>query len=177
MINKRGRRPMNEEWDTKLYSMRKEFDSKNSINWGAVLRETPFVFTNIVGGVAKATVSEKRKLGIEVDRSLESIYAPVLSEHCFVDSLEVLWGQRTIAEMSELTGISQAIIRSLKLGLRAPTFEEMRTIADAFKIQPEFFLEYRIATILASLDQYLMASPEIATAWFKKVEQTKGLSI
>jgi hypothetical protein len=50
----------------------------------------------------------------------------------------------------------------------------MEAIAAAYKKDPAFFLEYRIAFVLLHIDQFLQASPETATAWYVKMKRGRN---
>jgi transcriptional regulator with XRE-family HTH domain len=63
-------------------------------------------------------------------------------------------------------------VHRLLNGTVQPSLETMEKIAKAFRKDPSYFVEYRVAFVLISIDKYLSDSPETATVWYHKM---KGL--
>lgn len=167
----RGRRKLKDiDWDTKLESIREEFPEVDGIDWAKIFNERTNVFESIAGGVAK-------KFLIDKNEGLSSLYENKYSDLPFVEALDKLWGDRTVAEMSELTGITPNVIRRLKFGERPPMYEDMEKIAKAFGLDPGFFVEYRIAVVVSAIDRFLKSSPETCIVWYKKVRDRKGIEV
>jgi hypothetical protein len=49
----------------------------------------------------------------------------------------------------------------------------MEAIAKAFDKHPSYFLEYRIAAILKSFNDFFMGSPETATHWYTQITRAQ----
>lgn len=165
------------DWDSKMHELRDQYPEIKGIDWGGVFIDHPNIFSNISTGIAKVAIADQKKSGVEGERDLEFIYGIPMSEEPFSKALDRLWKGRTVGEMSKITGVSSAVIRKLHLGERVPLFEEMEMIAAAFNLDPGYFLEYRIGKVLSAIDGYMLSSPEVSMAWYKKVKDRKGLSI
>jgi len=53
----------------------------------------------------------------------------------------------------------------------------MEKIAEVYNRKPSYFLEYRIAKVLISIEFFLTQNPETATVWFSKVKKDSGIVI
>ena len=166
------------KWDKKLYKLREQYPEVRNIDWARILQSEPEVFRSIAGDVAKSNAPKKSKTTHAANsQGLAQLTNVDYSELCFLDALEILWGDRSISDMVYKTGISRQLIYNMKRGLREPTFEEMEQIARAFGKDPSFFLEYRIGKALAAIDVFLQRSPETATAWYIKVVKNQGINL
>ncbi|RTK94019.1 XRE family transcriptional regulator [Candidatus Saccharibacteria bacterium] len=159
-------------WDKKLKYIRGKYPDVNSIDWASIIAGEPGILRAIAGNVAGSNYNKKHGIS-----DATQLLGTEFSELNFVDALNILWGDRSISDMVAKTNISHNKIYNMKRGLREPTFKDMEAIAKAFGKDPAFFLEYRIAKILASIDRYLTSSPETATHWFSLLSSKKWIKV
>lgn len=145
-----------------------------NIDWAKILASDPQTFREIMGGISKKAY---KNTDLTSRERYNQLVNDDFSELNFIETFNYLWGDKTIAQMTAKTGITQNVIYLIKRGKRPASMEDMEKIALAFNKDPSYFLEYRIGKVLESINSYLEQSPETATAWFTKVKQTKGIVI
>lgn len=164
-------------WDRKIHDLRETYPEIRNIDWARLVSTEPEIFRGIAGDVAKVGVDKKAKPHSATAQAYAQLINTDYSELPFVEALNILWGDRSINDMTHKTKISKELIYRMKRGLRHPSFEEMEQIARSFGKDPSFFLEYRIGKVLAAIDVYLRRSPEVATVWHSKVVKAEGLKV
>lgn len=168
----------NSKWDKKLEKLRETYPGINNIDWGKILHEEPEVFHSVVGGVIRPKSGKKSKISIvEGNKKIAQLSGTDYSELPFTEALDILCGNLSVRKLAAKTGFPPATFYLLKTGKQTPSFQDMENIARAFNRHPAFFLEYRIATVLSSIDIFLQECPETAVVWYNKVINSKGLTV
>jgi len=164
-----------DKWDKKLNVLRSKYPQITNINWGEILRDEPEVFCGVVGKVTVPDNTKKSEIqtfqgNVQFARVSNSDY----SELEFKKAFTIIYS-RYHDPLIEKTNLSERHLIALMEGSITPTYEDMEEIAQAIGRNPSFFMEYRIAKILASIDSYLMVSPETTSVWYNKVSKNESL--
>lgn len=163
-------------WDKRLEMIQEEFPSTRDTDWGAILKD-PDVFSRLLRDILKVDQLEVGRTGprpnLDRERGMRSFHEIQgdYSERPFVDAFRILVrsnSQRTIARK---TGISKTRIVRLQQGADRPTMDDLRSIADAYKKKPAYFVEYRAEYILAAVATRLHAEHELTAALYRKLVQ------
>lgn len=164
--------------EDKLSVLKSRRPELNNIDWGKILREEPEVFNGIANGVSRIDRNRKSKLDHRTGtRRLHNFIQDDFSEKEFKEAFKIICGEDTMRKTAKKIDSSAAHVYNLKEGKAQPSLELMEVIAEAYGRKPEYFIEYRIINVLASVDKYLISNPETATVWFNKIKQSKGISI
>lgn len=164
--------------DERISELKSKNPSLANIDWGRILREEPEVFNGLANGVSRIDRNRKSKLDNRTGtRRLHNFIQDDFSEKEFREAFKIICDKDTIRKTAEKIDISPAHVYNLKEGKAQPTLELMEVIAKAYGRKPEYFVEYRIINILASVDKFLLKNPETATVWFNKIKQSEGINI
>jgi transcriptional regulator with XRE-family HTH domain len=164
--------------DDKISDLKSRRPALANIDWGQILREEPEVFNGLANGVSRVDRNRKSKLDHQTGtRRLHNFIQDDFSEKEFKEAFKIICEKDTIRKTAEKVNISPAHVYNLKEGKAQPTLELMEVIAKAYGRKPEYFVEYRIINVLASVDKFLSKNPETATVWFNKIKQSEGISI
>lgn len=162
-------------WEDNYQQIKNQFPSVEHISWGRVLDVDSDAFVQVLGDVIKAEGKRSRPgkrptLSRPVaEAELSKLSGTSYSELDFLRAFKALTHGRSVRGIAGKVDIKQTTVHKLLHG-QPPTFEQMEKIAIAYKKDPSYFLEYRIAYVLLTVDKFLMDSPETATAWYLKMK-------
>ena len=78
----------------------------------------------------------------------------------FPEAFALLVGSESLRQVARRTGLSHSAVRRFLRGDLTPTREIMERVAEGFGKQPSYFVEYRVAMVVAAVVQGLMSFPE-----------------
>lgn len=78
----------------------------------------------------------------------------------FPQAFGYLIGKRSLGHVSSITGLPKTQVHRLLRGEITPTSEMMVRVAQGFKKQPSFFLEWRIGAVASAIVSKLTEDPE-----------------
>jgi transcriptional regulator with XRE-family HTH domain len=169
-------------WEVKYKRIIKQYPEVSDLNWSRVMREESDIFARLLGDVLKSEGrGSKPGKRPQLDRSealnrLAKLSGEDFSEYDFATTFRNLTAGRSIRNIAHKTGLGTSYVHRLLSGNADPSFETMEKIAEAFRKNPSYFLEYRIAIILVVLDGMFTDSPETATAWYLKLKGMRDKS-
>lgn len=91
----------------------------------------------------------------------------------FIVAFKTLAGSRSVRHLATKLNLSTQITWKLKKGIKAPDLPLMEHIAAAFGKHPSYFVEYRIAEILAALGDQMEMAPEMSVDLYRKLRKQK----
>lgn len=140
--------------------------SLGGVDWDKVISD-PDGFESIMAIIVKSH-SGKKKVKVSKSEGTKMIgHAQGLySDASFSISFKHLTGNETIRRSAKKIGISPAFVYNLKTGKAQPSIELIEKIAEAYKVHPCYFLEYRTYYILYAVKEFLVDNPETASSWF-----------
>jgi len=162
-------------WYENIQKVKANYPSLNDADWG---RSNQDAFTHVMGDLLKSEGKRSRPgKRPALDRSiaegeLAKLTGSSYSETDFRNAFKALTHGRSIRGIAHKCGMHKDQVHRLLNGTVQPSLETMEKIAKAFRKDPSYFVEYRVAFVLISIDKYLSDSPETATVWYHKM---KGL--
>ena len=147
---------------------KRDFPEIDNVDWAQLMFDSPNVFEGVVGDILKVKHSKKVGKVSKKDgyRKFQTLVGLGRSELPFAEAFKCVTKDETIRRTATKVGVSPAYIYNLQQGTTEPTIEVIEKIADAYGLSPSYFIEYRIAHVLFSIERFLARNPETATAWF-----------
>jgi len=168
----------NKKIDKKIKAAKSKYPELNNINWSEIIRREPDVFNNIIGDIARSDTRRRSKLDRQTGtQKLNALTNTDHAEICFSEAFTIICGKESLRKTAEKLDISYSKVYNLKNGDTEPDIELMEKIAEVYNRKPSYFLEYRIAKVLISIEFFLTQNPETATVWFSKVKKDSGIVI
>ena len=169
-------------WEENFKKIKEEFPSVGEISWSHAISQDSSAFASVLGDIIKAEGKRSRPgkrpslSRPAAEEELSRLLGDNHSDLDFTRTFKALTHGRSVRGIANKVGIGQTTVHALLHG-KSPSFEQMEKIAVAYKKDPSFFLEYRIAYVLLTIDQFLADSPETATNWFLKFKGRGRLKI
>lgn len=163
-------------WEVKYKRIIKQYPEVRDLSWARVMREENDIFARLLGDVLKSEGrGSKPGKRPQLDRSealtrLAKLSGEDFSEYDFHTTFRNLTAGRSIRNVASKTGLGTSYVQRLLNGKADPSFETMERIAEAFRKNPSYFIEYRIAVVLVIINDMFTDSPETATAWYLKLK-------
>lgn len=164
-------------WEDNLRKVKETYPNIDSLDWARAMRADQDVFTSVLGDILKAEGKRSRPgKRPTLDRGtavaeLEKLSGQSYTELPFDAAFKALTYGRSIRSIANKTGIQKDHVHRLLQGKVQPTFEVMEKVAEAFRKDPSYFIEYRVAFVLMSIDKYLTSNPDTATVWYLKMRK------
>jgi hypothetical protein len=161
-----------QSWKLKEDRVKSVYPDILNVNWSEVFSRDPDAFTKLLGEVIKSEgrgskPGKRPQLARgDAEVKLAKIGAEDFSENEFHTAFKILVGDRSLMNIANKTGLNKSYVQRLLNQTTQPSLEAMETIATAFGRQPSYFLEYRVAHILAMMESFLMSSPETTAGWY-----------
>lgn len=167
---------MKSSWQDRYNAIVSDYPSVGSIDWSSALKKDPDLFARILGDVLKAEgrgSTPGKRPNLDRDQAYDQFKKFSLedfSEYNFLKAFNSLASGRSVRNIANKTGLGKSYVHRLLKGEVEPTFYAMEQIAKGFNKQPSYFLEYRIAHVLYSMETMLSSNPEMATSWYLKIK-------
>jgi len=162
-------------WDEKYLKIKAQYPEVEMTSWSSVFSRDIDVFARLLGDMLKAdgrgSTPGKRPQVSRADglEKLNKLAGSDYSELEFHDAFRALSYGLSVRKIANKTNLSKSHIQLLLTEKSSPSFEAMEKIAEGFGKKPTFFLEYRVAKVMALVESFLFDSPETATAWYHKM--------
>lgn len=114
--------------------------------------------------------------GFDMPRGREKLRQWMGNDYSFVPFTQAfctLAGNRSYRHLASKLNISAHYVWKLKNGTSQPDLYMMERIAVAFKKEPSYFLEYRIAYILGAIGDQMDLAPEISVDLYRQISRAK----
>lgn len=163
-------------WDERAKRIRKVYPSTANLDWEAVFRVDPMVMTRVINDMQKLEVASTGRPGkrpaVSGEDAMQYMKRYQNEDYTileFKDAFGVLKGDRSFRAMAHKCGLSLDMTQRLLDGRAKPSAETMEKIARAYKKHPSFFVEYRIAYVVAMLTYRMEAIPEASIVPYLKL--------
>lgn len=163
-------------WDERVQLIKKVFPSTEKLDWKKLFRDDPALLGGIVNDIIKASQASPSRPGKRASvnsattrSELRTLSGDDYSVEDFASTLRFLKGDRSIRATATKTGLDRNTIHRLLQGTMDPDAFLMESIATAFKKDPSFFVEYRVAWILNALGMQLENIPEASVHFYRKM--------
>lgn len=145
----------------------------------AMIAEPDVLWTMIadVVKVAKATAGPRRTgrrpavSGLSVEQVWEIIHPEKYSTEPFPVALGALLGARSQRAFAARVPCSQYLLHNLLTGKRAPGMALIEAIAEAAKVPPDFFTEYRTLRVAKLVTDVLTAHPHLSITLYRRIAE------
>ena len=169
-------------WEENYKKIKKQYPSVDQISWSDAVGRDIDAFASVLGDVIKAEGKRSRPgkrpslSRSQAEEEFAKLSGANYSEVEFTQAFKALTRGRSVRGIANKVGISPSAVYKLQQGA-SPSFEQMEKIAAAYKKDPHYFLEYRVAYVLLVIESFLMDSPETATVWYSKLRSHKKLRL
>ena len=163
-------------WDQRAQNIKSAYPSTAKLDWYRVFSADPAIFAKVYQDIMKM---EKQSTGRPGKRPA---VAPEDAEQYlrryqnddytileFKDAFRLLKGDRSFRAMGHKCGLTNSTVQRLLDGRARPSAEIMESVARAFKKHPAYFMEYRIAYIVAMLTYRMEQIPEASIVPYMKL--------
>lgn len=163
-------------WEIKYKRIIKQYPNVREMSWSKALNEEGDIFARLLGDVLKSEGrGSKPGKRPQLDRAealtrLAKLSGEDFSDVDFRSTFRNLTNGRSLSNIAHKTGLGRSYVQRLLNGTADPSFETMERIAEAFRKNPSYFIEYRIATVVVILHDMFVESPETATSWYLKLK-------
>lgn len=154
-------------WSDRLGLIMAAFPSVTQLEWKEVFRIDPSVLGRLVADIQKLENASSGRPGkrpsvnpkdaAQYLRQYENDDYTILP---FDQALQVIKGDRSNRHMANLCGVTNTMMFRLLNGEATPTVEVMEQVAKAFRKDPSYFVEYRIAFVLSAMGSRMEQVPE-----------------
>lgn len=164
-------------WPERMALINEQFPSTVKLEWqrafndielfGRVLRDILKVDQTVPGRSGPRPVLNQHEAMARLRQFMRVDY----SELEFRDSFRVLSTGKSIRGIAAMTGLDRNMVHKLLSGSRQPDLYAMEAVARAFKKDPSYFTEYRMAYVLGALRDRMEHSPEITIDLYKRLQK------
>lgn len=160
-----------------------KFPSTVSLNWERAFTNNIELLGRLLQDILKVDVASTGRPGPRpnLDRTraepqLERLLGKDPADHPysilpFAEAFRILVGKRSIRHLGTKLGVSKSHLHRLLSGAVQPTPEQMERIAEVFKKQPSYFVEYRTVKIKTALGVQLSRDPDVSIRIYEKLCQ------
>ena len=166
-------------WSERRKLISKFFPSVDRLDWAEVFRQDPALMGRIINDILKLDAAEPGKPGKrpgleqgDAEARLGTLFDTNYSELPFHQALKYVVGERSIRHVASKTGLNRNTVHRLLSGDQVPDEYEIEAIAKAFKIEPAYFAEYRLAYIIGFLFTRLENNPDATVLFYKRLRDT-----
>jgi hypothetical protein len=163
-------------WAERQRLIEAAFPSTAQLSWEKAFKNDTALFGEVLRGILKYDQARKGKPGPRPVAKREDSEARLLQfmgEDYSIDpmpeALRNLKGDLSLRGLCAKTGLDYNVIFRLIHGKIAPDVMHMTQIAEAFGKHPSYFLEYRIAFVVAALVAKMEEWPESSIVSYRKL--------
>lgn len=162
--------------EVRAAAIRQQFPSVHRLDWHKLFDVDIEICGRIVRDIMKLDQAEPGRPGprraLELDegmRRLVQFQGEDYTLEPFQGALRSLAGGRSVRHLARKVGLDRNHVYRLLRGELPPDFYAMDSVARAFDKHPSFFLEYRLAFIMACLSARMEQYPDMSIALYRRV--------
>jgi len=163
-------------WQERFKAIKKTFPTVETLDWNKVFRDDPAIMGRIVNDVLKIDQAEPGRPGkrpaLNIERAelkLRQIRGEDYTVLPFVSALELARADKSIRSLAHSSGLPKSTIHRLVEGKAHPTVEQIEAISKGLRKDPSYFMEYRVAFVVASMVELFSRSPESTVVQYEKL--------
>lgn len=163
-------------WANRYREIKRVFPSVENLDWSKVFRSDPAIMGRIINDVLKIDQAQAGRPGkrpaLDVERAekkLRKLRGEDYTILPFVEAVQVARGNKSIRSLAFYSDLPKSTVHRLLDGTSTPTLEQMEAIAKGLKKDPSFFIEYRVAYVLAGLTAMMGQAPESTIVHYEKL--------
>ena len=169
-------------WPERMAIINDEFPSTVKLEWTKAFNNDIELFGRVLRDILKVDQTVPGRSGprpvlnqAEAMARLRQFQGVDYSELDFKDAFRALTitsnGQSSIRAIAHRTDLDRNMVHKLLTGTRDPDLFLMERIAKAYRKNPSYFMEYRVAYVLGALRDRMEKSPEITVDLFKRISK------
>lgn len=162
-------------WSERVKLISEQFPRAAQLDWHEAFNDIE-LYGRIVRDILKLDQSTPGRSGPRpvldrklAEQRLKQLHRVDFSEEYFVEAFKNLSHGRSHRSLAAKIGMDRNMVQKLLAGTREPDIQMMEQIALAFKKEPSYFMEYRLAFVLGALEERMLLSPEITVDLYKKL--------
>ena len=142
------------------------------VDWNTILGEDP----DILGGILRDVVKRSHKSRTKMSRRQRSEKFSQINgttsfaEQKFSIAINALRAGDPLEKFAKRIDMPEMIVELLLDGEVVPDVDLLAEIAESLNKPYNYFLEYRIHFVLASIESFLIQHPETLSAWIGRAE-------
>lgn len=179
-LNAKGKKKA--PWQERVALVNEVFPSFVRLDWHKAFAQDVELWGEFIEDILKLDQAEPGRSGPRpnLDRGpalarLREYMGDDYSEQPFPDALLVLAGSNnSVRAIAYKTGLLRSFVHRLLVGERVVDMVTVERIAKAYKKDPGYFLEYRVACVLAALGDRLVISPETTVGLYRRLKGDKA---
>lgn len=143
-----------------------------SKSWVAAFSEEPQAMYSILADIIKLAHAKPGRVGQrpmprEEEVDLDALlYGEVSNDPLTVTLPRVM--TMSTRRLAELIHMSNTQVQRIISGDYEPDVDQLRRISAAVNVPPTYFLEYRIAMVVAAMHNIMATNPNVATALYRR---------
>lgn len=169
-------------WQERVKVVDEVFPSYARLDWRKAFDGDIELFARVMRDILKTDQTEPGRSGPRPNLNrgpalakLREYMGSDYSELPFPLALQVLAGEKaSVRSIAHKTGLARMFTHRLLMGERPVDMVTIETVAKAYKKNPGYFLEYRVAFVLAALGDRLAVSPETSVGLYRRLKGEKG---
>lgn len=165
-------------WTERYEHIKRAFPSVEGLDWSAVFRSDPAVMGRIINDVLKIDQAEPGRPGKRPALDVEAAEARLRGMRGedytilpFAEAVKRIMGDKSIRNLAFYSGLPKSTVHRLLGGNCSPSIGQIEALSKALRKDPSYFMEYRVAFVLASLAQLFGMSPESSIVQFEKLSK------
>jgi DNA-binding phage protein len=163
-------------WSERADVIKKSFPSTALLDWYEVFRQDPTILGNILNDVIKLSQERSGKPGKrpspdekEAVSKFRRIQDDDYSNETFAQSFKALAANSSVRAVAVKVGVDKSLVHRLLNGQAIPSMDVIEKVAKAYGKHPSYFVEYRVAYIMAIMSHSLSYAPESSVVLYKRV--------
>lgn len=171
-------------WDQRVRVIRERFPSIVRLDWNRAFSDDLELFARVLRDILKLEQAQPGRPGprpsldvAAATRRMQQFLGKDYTLEAFPEAFRILAGNRSIRHLAAKVGLDRTLVYRLLHGRIEPDAYALDQIANAFGKSPSYFLEYRIAFIVAALTNRLEWSPETTVGLYRELARSQKASI
>lgn len=163
-------------WAERYKEIKRVFPSVETLDWSKVFRSDPAIMGRIINDVLKIDQAQPGRPGkrpaLDVDRAEEKLRRLRGEDYTilpFVEAVQAARGDKSIRSLAYYSELPKSTVHRLLEGTATPTIEQIEAISKGLRKDPSYFIEYRVAFVIAGLTEMMAQAPESTIVHYEKL--------
>lgn len=166
-------------WQDRVKLVHEVFPSYKRLDWYRAFDDIS-LFGRVLRDILKTDQAEPGRSGprpnLDRDPALEKLREYMGSDYAdvpFAQALKLISRGASLHGVARKTGVAYTTLQRHVTGERPVDMVTLERIALAYKKDPGFFVEYRVAYVLAALGDRMVISPETTVGLYRRIKGDK----
>jgi hypothetical protein len=170
--------PTKPNWETRYSIVKDMFPSITKLDWANIFKEDPHIMGNIINDLIKASEASPRRPGkrssVSADTTRDNLLSLAGEDYSlepFIETFRKVAYGKSVRAIAAKTGLDRNLVHRLQTGKVQPDIFAMESIATAYGKSADYFLEYRMYFITATIIDHLDYVPEAGVHFYRKLRK------